>query len=398
MILTRAVGGLRRIPWSLVPWAVLPAVWAVGVGAAAWWLPDGDDVLPALAATPVLALATGARRLRVLAGGVLAFAVLGGELAQDAPAVPGPLLGSAATVLAVIAAGMWTAARRGVLAAELDRTREIATAAQQVLLRPLPRRTGTWSVACAYLSASPDARVGGDFYEVLATPYGVRALIGDARGHGLPAIGMVAALLGSFREAAHQEADQLGVLNRLDGALRRHLRDRVYEEHPAVTGSAPRDPVAEEFATVQLVQLGDDGVFQVINCGHPAPYLLGAGTRPLPLGDPLPPLGLFDTAGTGVPVSCGRITAGEGLLLHTDGLPDARDGSGRFFPLADALREATAAEPLSGPRLAEHLSSAVRRHTGGRLTDDMALLVLVRDGASAEDRPRTAMLSASRRP
>lgn len=399
MILARAVGGLRRIQRSAGPWAVLPAAWAVALGALARWLPHGGEALPGLAATPVLALATGARRPRVLAGGVLALAVLGGDFADEVPPGGGPALGSAATVLAVTGAGMWAAARRGTLSAELDRTREIASAAQEVLLRPLPRRTGPWSVAGAYLSASRDARVGGDFYEVLATPYGVRALIGDARGHGLPAIGTVAALLGSFREAAHEEPDQTRVLHRLDAALRRHLRERTYDEHPAAAGSAPRDPVAEEFATVQLVQLGDDGVFQVINCGHPEPYLLGQAVRPLPLGDPLPPLGLFEAARTTVPLCAGRIAPGEGLLLHTDGLQDARDGSGRFFPLRDALCEAAGEGPLSGTRLAGHLSAAVRQHAGGPLSDDMALLVLLRDGIRAPDRPRPrpALLSAAPR-
>lgn len=390
MILTRAVAGLRHVPW-----AVLPVTWAGALGALVWLLPDGADVLPGLAVTPALALATGARRRRVLAGGLLAFAVIGGELVDSAPLDAGPLLGAAAALFAVICAGMWTAARRSVLSAELDRTREIALAAQQVLLRPLPRRAGSWSVAGAYLSASRGAHVGGDFYEVLATPFGVRALIGDARGHGLPAIGMVAALLGSFREAAHQEGDLAGVLLRLDGALRRHLRERVPDEHPATAGDTPRDPVAEEFATVQLVQLGDDGIFQVVNCGHPQPYLLGRGARPLPLDDPLPPLGLFDADRIGVPVTCGRIAAGEGLLLHTDGLPDARDPFGRFFPLPDALHAGGAAGPLSGRDLAADLSAAVQRHTHGRLTDDMALIVLIRDTTRPSGHPRPVLLSGA---
>ncbi|MBM9510537.1 PP2C family protein-serine/threonine phosphatase [Actinacidiphila acididurans] len=390
MIATRAAAGLRHVPW-----AVLPVTWAGALGALVWLLPDGADVLPGLAVTPALALATGARRRRVLAGGLLAVAVIGGELVDSAQLDAGPLLGAAVSLVAVICAGMWTAARRSVLSAELDRTREIALAAQQVLLRPLPRRAGTWSVAGAYLSASRGAHVGGDFYEVLATPFGVRALIGDARGHGLPAIGMVAALLGSFREAAHQEGDLAGVLLRLDGTLRRHLRERVHDEHPATAGDTPRDPVAEEFATVQLVQLGDDGIFRAVNCGHPQPYLLGSGTRPLPLGDPLPPLGLFDADRVSVPVTCGRIAVGEGLLLHTDGLPDARDPSGRFFPLPDALHAGGAAGPLSGRDLAAGLSAAVQRHTDGRLTDDMALIVLIRDAGRPSGHPRPALLSGA---
>lgn len=392
MILTRAVAGVRRAPWML-----LPTAWAAALGALAWWLPDGSEALPGLAVTPALTLAAGARRLWVLVSGILTLAVVAGALAGSTPVAPGPAIGSAAAVLAVIAAGMWTAGRRTVLFAELDRTREIAAATQQVLLRPLPRRAGAWSVAGEYVSASRGAHVGGDFYEVLATPFGVRVLIGDARGHGLPAIGVVAALLGSFREAAHQEPDLVGVLHRLDGALRRHLRDRTHGEHPSAAGGTPQDPVAEEFATVQLVQLTDDGIFQALNCGHPQPYVLGPGTRPLPLGDPLPPLGLFEPARTPTPVTCGRIPAGEGMLLYTDGMPDARDRAGRFFPLTDILAAASGPRPLSGRALAEHLRTAVQRHSAGRLTDDVALLVLLRDAPRPTSHPHPALLSGAER-
>jgi hypothetical protein len=389
MMLNRAVGGLRRLSWAL-----LPAAWAAAVGLLAWWLPDGSDVLPALAVAPALTCAIGARRGRVLGMGALALAELAGELADDSLSVSGPVLGAAATLVAVMVAGGWTAGRRTLLSAELDRTREIAVAAQQVLVRPLPCRVGDWTVAGEYLSASRGARVGGDFYEVLATPYGVRALIGDARGHGLPAIGMVAALLGSFREAAHQEPELSGVVGRLDGALRRHLRDRAQGEHPAVCGSGPREPVAEEFATAQFVQLTGDGVFQAVNCGHPQPYLLdeAGGASALPLGEPLPPLGLFDPEQIVTPVTCGRVAAGEGLLLHTDGLPDARDPAGRFFPLSAALTAATR-PPLSGRDVAAALRAAVVRHTGGDCADDVALLVLVRDPVRITGRPRAAALS-----
>ncbi|CAL9323188.1 hypothetical protein SUDANB51_01556 [Streptomyces sp. enrichment culture] len=63
------------------------------------------------------------------------------------------------------------------------------------------------------------AAIGGDLYEVVATEYGVRAVMGDVRGHGIGALGTVAAVLGCFREAAHDEKDLGGVLRRLERAL-----------------------------------------------------------------------------------------------------------------------------------------------------------------------------------
>ncbi|WUH94476.1 serine/threonine-protein phosphatase [Streptomyces sp. NBC_00433] len=360
MSLMQSIRGVRRTPW--VP---LSAVWVAAMGVLAWQVPQGTDVLPALAVTPALSVASGGHRRAVLLSGTLALAALGTDLADDSMAVSGPAAGAACTVLAVAAAGMWTAARRSRLSAELTRTREIAVAAQHVLLRPLPHEVGAVAVSGDYLSASQGARVGGDFYEVLATPFGVRALIGDARGHGLPAIGLVAALLGSFREAAHHEADLPAVVHRLHAAMHRHLSDR----------DAGEEVTAEEFATVQLVQLAEDGGLLAVNCGHPPPYVLGPQVGPLALGEPLPPLGLFDPLRTDVTVCRGRLDPGEGLLLYTDGVPDARDGTGRFFPLPETLA-ALGATRVRDAEVVARLRAEILRHTGGRRADDVALLVL----------------------
>ncbi len=173
---------------------------------------------------------------------------------------------------------------RRALVRELRQMREVAGAAQSVLLRPLPPRIDGLNVAAAQLSADRGARVGGDLYEVIATEHGVRAVMGDVRGHGIEAIGTVAAVLGSFREAVHDEPDLRRVLQRLDRALARHLRERAPEEHPA----------AEDFVTVLLLEIGRDGEITALNCGHPWPYLLsGTSVEPLARTDPLPPLGLF---------------------------------------------------------------------------------------------------------
>ncbi|MGW0398435.1 SpoIIE family protein phosphatase [Streptomyces sp. NPDC003002] len=75
---------------------------------------------------------------------------------------------------------------------------------------------------------------------------------------------------------------------------------------------------------------------------------------------------------------CGELRPGETLFLHTDGAEDARDADGRFFP----LRRVLAQEPVVTPaRLVAGVHAALLRHTGGRLADDVALLVLRNDRA-----------------
>ncbi|WP_256987409.1 PP2C family protein-serine/threonine phosphatase, partial [Streptomyces sp. BR123] len=180
--------------------------------------------------------------------------------------------------------------RRG-LRARLRRSQEIAGAAQRALLRPLPGRIEGLAMAAAQLSASRGAAVGGDLYEAVPTPYGVRLVIGDVRGHGLPALAAAAAVLGAFREAAYDEASLAGVLRRMERALGRHVRERARAEHPSACPAEPESPSAEDFVTVLLLEIGRDGAVAALNCGHPWPVLLRR-----PQGDPPEPRGAVPPA------------------------------------------------------------------------------------------------------
>ncbi|MDR6977237.1 serine phosphatase RsbU (regulator of sigma subunit) [Streptomyces sp. 3330] len=258
---------------------------------------------------------------------------------------------------------------RQALVRELKQARRVAGAAQSALLRPPPPRVDGLHVAAAQLSADRGASVGGDLYEVVATEHGVRVVMGDVRGHGLPALGTVAALLGSFREAAHDERDLGRVLRRLERALERHLRERARE--------APDATVTEEFVTVLLLEIREDGELRALNCGHPWPYLLsGTSVRPLARADPLPPLGPFPLPAELPPLSCGPLLPGESVVLFTDGAEDARDARGRFFSLPQTLVTAVRDQPVTAQQILRAVLAAVLRHTAAPPTDDIAVLVL----------------------
>ncbi|MGR4854518.1 PP2C family protein-serine/threonine phosphatase [Streptomyces sp. LARHCF252] len=248
---------------------------------------------------------------------------------------------------------------------ELRQLRRVAAAAQNALLRPLPSRIEGLDVAAAQLSAERGAAIGGDLYEVLATEHGVRAVMGDVRGHGIGAFGTVAAMLGCFREAAYDEEDLGGVLRRLERALDRHLR----REHPA--------SVAEEFVTLLLVEIRADGEMAALNCGHPWPYRL-SGTRVEQLApvDPYPPLGVFPLPDVLSTVGLGHLPPGDALFLYTDGAQDARDARGRFFPLSVVLASVARQESLAPQVILRGVQSALADHSDGTPADDIALLVL----------------------
>lgn len=281
-------------------------------------------------------------------------------------------------VFFAVGTGLILHVRRALLG-ELRQLRKVAGAAQNVLLRPLPPRIDGLSIAAAQLSADRGASVGGDLYEVIATEHGVRIVMGDVRGHGLGAIATVAAVLGSFREAVHDEPELGSVLKRLERALARHLRERARAEHPS-TGLDPDSLVAEEFVTVLLLEIRRDGEVYALNCGHPSPYLLSTGrVEPLTGAEPLPPLGPFPLPAELTATHCGQLLPGETLFLHTDGVEDARDTHGRFFPLPAALAEAARTHPVSPQSVLRAVLTQVLRHSGGRPTDDVAVLVLRND-------------------
>ncbi|WP_308120644.1 SpoIIE family protein phosphatase [Streptomyces bambusae] len=81
-----------------------------------------------------------------------------------------------------------------------------------------------------------------------------------------------------------------------------------------------------------------------------------------------------------------RLAPGEALFLHTDGVDEARDGTGRCFPLGGALAKAAAGPGATPARLVAGVYAALLRHTGGRPADDVALLVL-RNDRPLRDRP-----------
>jgi serine phosphatase RsbU (regulator of sigma subunit) len=69
------------------------------------------------------------------------------------------------------------------------------------------------------------------------------------------------------------------------------------------------------------------------------------------------------------------------MLLYTDGLVEARDPAGEFFPLVDH------ADVLAGRSVHDslaHLVERLARHKTTRLADDLALLLIENSRSSGE--------------
>ncbi|MER5548511.1 PP2C family protein-serine/threonine phosphatase [Streptomyces sp. CG4] len=248
--------------------------------------------------------------------------------------------------------------------AQLAQVRTVAEAAQHVLMWPLPEQIGPLRIASLYLAAEDEAQIGGDLYAATRTEGAVRVLIGDVRGKGLSAIGEAALLLGAFRESAHRHIPLAELAAQLEQSVSRYAADLE-----------PPEEAGERFATALLVEIPDrDPVTLMTSCGHPPPLLLSPGNVVnVPSLHPSPPLGVH--APTEHTLDVFSFEPGDTLLLYTDGVMEARDARGRFYPLIERAVRWTDDSPEA---LMHHVRRDLLSHAGGRLGDDAALIALHR--------------------
>ncbi|MFF0627880.1 PP2C family protein-serine/threonine phosphatase [Streptomyces sp. NPDC004296] len=336
-----------------------PVVLTVVIAGLAYSTPPEMAFSRLLPAAPALAAAMWPVLPTVLLGTVCLFLMIGLSLVF-------PGLGTwwtAAGIIAVTVAAAYGSHVRLQRERTLFQVRLVADAAQQVVLSPMPRRFGSIEIESLYLAAAAEARIGGDFYEVVDTRYGVRLLIGDVRGKGLPAVGAAAAIVNSFREAAYSEADMVSVARRLDASSSRY------------NAAFPHEGPVERFATALLAEMPHGGRhIEILNCGHPAPLLLNhGGVRALEPTAPSPLLNLAELIGDHYTIDTFDFSPGDLLLLYTDGVTEARARDGEFFPLASWMRR----QPPTPPHeLLTTLHHDLLRYSKGRLDDDIAALAV----------------------
>ena len=352
----------RRDVVEAFPWAVLVSLVAVDTASTRIVVSDAYPTAAVVASTM-----TSVRRTTYLAAASVALAglsLLWNEYAGAAEFVLRMALGAALGAAAVLAAVVRVRRERALA----DMT-VIAETVQRAVLRTIPTQVGAVGFATHYQSATHAALVGGDLLEVADTAHGVRVVVGDVRGKGMDAVQLAATVLGAFRRAAFSQ-EQLGdVANEMEKVVK------------AVAGD-------EDFVTVVLCQLAPGGRVTIVNRGHHPPLLLPpapAVPSCLPTGEPQPPLGLGSTSHSVETTWPPQAR----LLLYTDGLVEARDRQGVFFPLAE-WPPSLATGPMT--TALERLVTGVQQFTGGEITDDIAVMLMEnRDGhwrQPGDERPR----------
>jgi serine phosphatase RsbU (regulator of sigma subunit)/anti-sigma regulatory factor (Ser/Thr protein kinase) len=232
---------------------------------------------------------------------------------------------------------------------------EVARLVQQNYLpHRLPDLPG-WDVAALY---RPAREVGGDFYDVIPLPREQMGfVIGDVTDKGVPAALVMAATRGLLRAAAQRLVDPSAVLDQVNEQL------------------CPDMPHNMFVTCLYGVLDPHSGRFRFANAGQNLPYVKTAEgavevrARGMPLG--LLPGMTYEESTT-------VLAPGESLVLHSDGIAEAREPAGEMFGLP-RLREAVSRYPAGVPMI-DALLREVREHAGpgAEQEDDITIVTLTR--------------------
>jgi hypothetical protein len=203
----------------------------------------------------------------------------------------------------------------------------------------------------------PCYEVGGDAFDYALSDTTAVLAIFDAVGHTMRSGFIAAAALAAFRGA-------------------RHAGESLAEQAEAIDRTIAEQFGGGAFSTGVLAEVDlASGRLRYLNAGHPEPLVMRSGKVVKPLcGGHRMPFGL----GPGpVVVAEEALQPDDWLVLHTDGVTEARDEHGDWFGqarLVDFLeREAAADRPP--PETVRRLVRAVLRHQKGALQDDATVLL-----------------------
>ena len=300
-----------------------------------------------------LPLVDGSERLGVLA------ATLPDASALDAD--NGALRARLLTFASVAAELIVAKTKYGDSLVRLRRSREMTLAAemQRSLLPPLTFVSDEVTITGG---VEPAYEVGGDTLDYAIDPGVAHLAVFDGMGHGLPSAQLSALAVSAYRNARRGRQSMVSMAGFIDTAI------------SSVFG-------ADAFATGVVVELDTQtGILRWINAGHPAPLLLRNGrlVRALHV-EPLVPFGLGSMVSEqSVHIGSEHLEPGDMVLLHSDGVTEARSPVGAFFGTDQLVTLVTRhlAAGLSPSETMRRVTFALLEHHNGRLSDDASLLLL----------------------
>ncbi|HEY3375357.1 MAG TPA: PAS domain S-box protein [Candidatus Aquicultor sp.] len=237
--------------------------------------------------------------------------------------------------------------------------RDIADTLQEAILT-VPSSIDGIGYGYLYRSATEAAKVGGDFYDIFEIEEGrVGVVVGDISGKGLKASALTSLVKNTLRAYAFEGYSPATVMAKTNNTIK------------SVVGQSL-------FVTVFFGILDShEGKLSYCSAGHPPAIVKRNGTGIELLEEHSPIIGAF--ANMEYVEGRAKLEKGDYLLLHTDGIIEARRKDGEFFNqdrLVSFLRDL---KSKSASDLSHAVFSRVMDFTDGRLTDDVAILALCLD-------------------
>jgi serine phosphatase RsbU (regulator of sigma subunit) len=241
---------------------------------------------------------------------------------------------------------------------KVTRRRSDMTLAAEMQWSILPPPTFTTTSVSISGILEPCYAIAGDSYDYAYDGDIARMVLIDAMGHGFEATIMSAVVVNAYRHSRRIGATLVDSHRAMDEAFATHFGD-------------------DEFTTALIAELESrTGRLRWLSAGQPAPLLMRDGRAIGSLeSEPTLPLGM---GGEVAQVSEVQLEPGDAVLLHTDGVTEARSEDGDFFGverLVDFFGRAAAAQ-LAPAETMRRLIHAVLDHQNGDLQDDATMLLV----------------------
>ena len=205
----------------------------------------------------------------------------------------------------------------------------------------------------------PARAVGGDLYDFLATEDTLWFIVADAAGKGVSAALFMAVTRTLFRAIAHSEPTVAAVVSRMNAEL-------------------ARDNEQQFFVTALVARLDlASGALTYVNAGHlpPVRASLNGTVNILDAAQGGIALGILEDAVYAE--GSATLARGDVLLLFTDGVTEAIDGSGQLFSDARLHERFAANATRPAAEIVERVVEAVNRFAAGvPQEDDITVLAL----------------------
>jgi sigma-B regulation protein RsbU (phosphoserine phosphatase) len=205
----------------------------------------------------------------------------------------------------------------------------------------------------------PARGVSGDYYDYIPIDdHTIQIVIADVAGKGVPAALLMSATAAAVRLEAREERDMLEVVNRLNSGIH------------SVSGG-------NRYVTLLLAEIdARNRSVRYVNCGHNPALLFQAKTHDVvPMNSSCFPIGMFDSVACAI--NPANLTAGDILVLYTDGVTEANNSLGEEFGAERLSALIRRDSSLSAERLMDNIfQSAEDFCQGVGFNDDVTVVVV----------------------